>query len=312
MNGNAAMLGVDIGGTKIAAAVVTSDGHVVGFNQRHTPAADGSEAVVEEALTVARAALAQSMDAAVVGCGIGTAGTVDTHGVITHATSALPGWAGTDVRAIFHRALGMPVVVLNDVHAMAIGEGRYGAAVGSADALVVAVGTGIGGGILHDGQLVIGASGSAGSIGHVPVSIPDRRRCPCGGWNHLEAYAAGPAIEARYAEVTGLPHRLPTIAAQARAGDSVAGTLIKEAAELLGRALGGAANLLDPDIIVIAGGVAALEDLITEPVLRGLADEALPGPRRVRIGFSSLGAAAAVVGAASIARDSAAHRPEAR
>jgi len=305
-------LGIDIGGTKIAAAVVAPDGGIVGLSQVQTPAADGPDAVVNAALGVARDALAQCVEQVLV-CGVGTAGTVSSTGTITQATSALPGWIGTDLQAAFHPALGIPVVVLNDVHAMAIGESRYGAAAGFTDALVVAVGTGIGGGIVHRGRLVVGASGSAGSIGHIPVPSPARRRCPCGGWNHLEAHAAGPAIEASYAETTGWSIRLPAIATSARAGDPIACSVINEAATVLGRALGGAVNLLDPDVLVIGGGVAALQDLITEPLRRGLDEEALPGPDRIKLRFSKLGGiTAAIVGAATVAREQAAREHERR
>jgi glucokinase len=206
------------------------------------------------------------------------------------------------VAGAFRQNLGLPVVVLNDVHAYALGEGSCGAAAGFEDALIVAVGTGIGGGILHQGRLLVGVSGSAGSIGHLPVVGADPRQCPCGRWNHLEAYASGPAIEARYTETTGLPIGLPAIATKARAGDRHAHSVISEAATILGRALGAAANVLDPDVIVIGGGVAALEDLITEPLLHGLATEALPGPNRAQLRFTTLGAGAVILGAASLAR----------
>jgi glucokinase len=294
-------LGVDIGGTKTAAAVVTPDGRLLGLTQGKTPAAGGPDAVIGEALDVARAAMS-SCAGPVAGCGIGTAGTVSPDGVITHATSALPGWSGTDVAGAFRQSLGMPVVVLNDVHAYAVGEGSHGAAAGFDDALIVAVGTGIGGGILHQRKLLVGASGSAGSIGHLPVVGSESRQCPCGRWNHLEAYASGPAIEARYTETTGQPIGLPAIATKARAGDAPARSVINEAATILGRTLGAAANVLDPEVIVIGGGVAALEDLITEPLLRGLASEALPGPKGAQLRFTTLGAAAVILGAASLVR----------
>ena len=294
-------LGVDIGGTKTAAAVVAPDGRLLGLTQAKTPAAAGPDAVISEALAVARAALSSCEDS-VAGCGIGTAGTVSPDGMITHATSALPGWAGTDVAGAFRQSLGMPVVVLNDVHAYAIGEGSHGAAAGFDDALIVAVGTGIGGGILHQGKLLVGVSGSAGLIGHLPVVGADPRKCPCGRWNHLEAYSSGPAIEARYAEITGQPIGLPVIATKARVGDPPARSVINEAATILGRALGAAANVLDPEVIVIGGGVAALEDLITEPLLQALATEALPGPNGAQLRFTTLGARAVILGAASLVR----------
>jgi glucokinase len=301
MSTRAHTLGVDIGGTKIAAAVVSSDGEPLGLTRASTPAQHGAEAILNAALETARNALA-GYPHLVASCGIGTAGTVGADGVITHATEALAGWTGTNVRHAFGEALQMPTTVLNDVHAATIGEGLYGAASGYTDVLVVAVGTGIGGGILHGGQLIRGRTGSAGAIGHLPVAGAKPRRCPCGGQDHLEAYAAGPAIEARYLEATGRSDRLPTIAAKARAGDEAALSIIVESAEILGRALGAIANILDPDVIVIAGGVAALEDLIAAPMHRALVARALPGPDRTELRFSTLRGTATVLGAAAVAR----------
>jgi glucokinase len=295
-------LGIDIGGTKVAAAVVADDGAIVGYNERPTPASRGADAIIEAAVRAAEESRAASADP-VNACGVGTAGVVNTDGAITHATDALTGWVGTKVRDRLAVALGLPTVVLNDVHACALGEARFGATAGFRDALTVAIGTGIGGAITHSGQLVAGATGTAGSIGHIAVDPPTPRRCTCGRWNHLEAFASGPAIESDYRRLTGEAMRLPDIAAKARHGDSTALSMIRAAAGLVGRTLGQVVNLLDPDVIVLTGGVAALQDLIAEPIRRGIADGALPGPDGVRLRFSTLGVRATILGAASVARD---------
>lgn len=294
-------LGIDIGGTKTAAAVIGGTGEVIGFAQAPTPASAGPDAVINAALAVARRAIAAA-PARPDACGIGTAGTVNAAGVVTHATEALPGWRGTNLTERFTRALDLPVVVLNDVHAMALGEARHGAAAGAGLAVIAAIGTGIGGAIIHNGSVIIGGSGSAGSIGHVTVSAPIPRQCACGRWNHLEAYASGPAIEAHYAEVTGTAIRLPEITTRARAGDSRARAVIAEAAELLGHALLQTVTIVDPDTIVLTGGVAALGDLIGDPIRTIVAAQALPGPDRVQLRFSTLGTHATILGAVSAAR----------
>jgi glucokinase len=295
-------VGIDIGGTKIAAAVVADgSGEVIGLHQTPTPARDGPDAVIDAAVTAARRAIAVA-PGAVGACGIGTAGTVDAAGTVTHATDALPGWAGTDLTERFSRALAMPVTVLNDVHAIGVGEARHGAAAGCRDAFVIAIGTGIGAAIVHDGRVITGASGMAGSIGHVSVDAPMRRRCSCGRWNHLEAYACGPAIEAQHAAATGETIPLPEIAARARAGDEAARAIIAAAAGFLGRSLAQVATLLDPDVIVITGGVASLHDLIASPLHDVVASRAMPGPNRARLRFSRLGTRATILGAASAAR----------
>lgn len=315
------VLGIDIGGTKVVAAVVRPDG-TLGPSQRvPTPARDGPHAVLSAVIGVARAALsehAQDDDGAaqpVRACGIGTAGTVSPDGVISYATQTLPGWAGTDVRSALSSALGMPTVVLNDVHAAAVGEHAIGAARGYDTALAVSVGTGIGGAIVRNGTVIPGRTGSAGAIGHVPVSPaaadPRGRRCTCGCVDHLEAYASGPAITASYlhlaaaggsADQPAAAASLPAIASLARSGDHLALSVVAQAGEALGGVVGGLANVLDPDVIVIGGGVAVLSDLLEVPVRSGLARQALPGPAGVELRFSTLGPLAAVIGAAVAAR----------
>jgi glucokinase len=319
-------LGVDIGGSKIIAAVVGPDGQAGPQVRVPTPADRGPEAVLDAAIGAARDAIGAAHDAArkaagdrggepaghrlvpgVAACGIGTAGTVDPGGVITYATDILPGWAGTDVREPFARTLGLRVTVLNDVHAAAEGERAHGAAADCATAVIVFVGTGIGGALVRDGKVLTGRTGSAGAVGHMPVPAGERRRCSCGGWNHLEAYASGPAITASYREsvgraASGSPPGLPQIADLARVGDPAARAAIGQAAAALGCALGGLLNVLDPDVVVIGGGVAALADLLNAPIRQGLAEHALPGPARAELRFSRLGPLAAVIGAAVAAR----------
>lgn len=310
----AAALGVDIGGTKIVAAVLRPDGTTGPQARSATPAAQGPPAVLAAAIGVAREAIARAGGPPPSACGVGTAGTVGAAGVISYATDSLPGWAGTDVAAAFGDALNLPVTVLNDVHAAAVGELCRGAARGYPDALVVCVGTGIGGGLICDGRLRPGRTGSAGSVGHLPAPGREGRRCGCGGLDHLEAYASGPAIAAAYRRRAGQADApgpgtsgLPRIAALARSGDPIARLAIDQAADALGAVLGGLASVLDPDVVVIGGGVAALADLLAGPVSREFRARALPGPATCRVTFSSLGPLATVIGAASTAA-SAAHR----
>lgn len=298
-------VGIDLGGTKIVGGVVTDDGQVLHTSTQPTPAREGAKAVLHAVTELARAlsgwAGAQGLH--VVGCGAGIAGTVDPAGTVTHATDALPGWAGTNVSGALAEALQLPTLVVNDVHALALAEHRLGAAAGAHDALVVAIGTGIGGALIQHGSLVLGRTGTAGAIGHIPAPSRDARPCPCGRTGHLEAYASGPAIVAQYVSKGGQAERLEQVAAQARGGDTPALTVIRDAATTLGHALGGVATLLDPDVIVIGGGVAQLGDLLLEPLERALRTEALPGPNRTRVAPAVLGPAAGMIGAAILTFD---------
>ncbi|WP_274385973.1 ROK family protein [Streptosporangium sp. KLBMP 9127] len=218
--GATVVIGVDLGGTKTAAGVVTLDGRLLHSAHLPTPAASGAAAVLSQAVRLAAAEAAWAGEAGLrpVACGVGSAGTVDARGEVSHATTALPGWRGTPLRAAFTAALDLPVRVLNDVHAWALGEARLGAALHSRTALVVTVGTGIGGALVVDGELVPGRTGTAGALGHLPVPAPGpARRCPCGRTGHLEAYASGPAILARHRELGGAGEDLADVAGLAAA-----------------------------------------------------------------------------------------------
>ncbi|MGN9783038.1 ROK family protein [Nonomuraea sp. ZG12] len=287
---------VDIGGTKIAAGLVDAEGRLYERRRTATPAAEGGEAIMAAVLDCARPLRDLGGDR-VVACGIATAGVVDPAGRIAGATDLLRGWAGTDVRGIAERGLGIPAEVVNDCHAAGTAEARIGAARGARTGLVVAVGTGIGGALVADGVTVTGRSGTAGAIGHVPAPVVAGRRCSCGAFDHVEAHASGPAIERSYRELTGQAAGLREIASLARSGRSQALHAITTAGGLLGRVLGGAANLLDPDVIVIAGGVSGLGSLLLGPMRRTFRAEALPGSRAILIRVAVLGERAGLVGA---------------
>lgn len=297
-------IGIDVGGTKTAGGVVGPDGVVRHGVVRPTPAAAGAGAVLATAcdIAVTLAERARELGDDVVGCGAGVAGTVDPAGVITHATRSLPGWAGTDVASALAAATGLPVRVVNDVHALALGEVRWGAAAGAPSALVVAVGTGVGGAFVLDGELVVGRSGTGGAIGHVPAG-EEGRPCPCGGVDHLEAYASGPAIVARYREHGGDATRLQDVVAAAGSGVVLARDALAEAGALIGRAVGGAMNLLDPHALVIGGGVVNAGPVLVDAICREVAAVALPGPRGVPVVTATGLAHGNVVGAASLVAD---------
>ncbi|MFF4195075.1 ROK family protein [Nonomuraea sp. NPDC001831] len=387
-NGIPVVLGIDIGGTKTAAALIPasatrSETEIHLPARVPTPADGGAASVLAAALELAEDRLTQARAAGmdVIACGVGSAGTIDDNGVVTHATDALPGWRGTDLATSFTQRLGLPVTVLNDVHAWALGEARHGAARGSRLALVLTIGTGVGGALVRDGELLRGRNGMAGSLGHTPAVLPPNadadRPCPCGATGHLEAYASGPAILSAYharggtapdfgslpaarhntgsptlgspstpghniepaalgclpksghntgspalgspstpghdTELPALRHpaettdsRNPLGAAGQQAGpenaDPLAREVIREAAVILGRSIASAATLLDPDVIVLGGGVTGLGELLTVPLIETIRRYAPRGLGSVPVRLSTLGSHGAVLGAASAAR----------
>jgi glucokinase len=302
----AAVIGLDVGGSKLAAALIDRSGQIVAREQVVSPAGEGPEAMI-----AASAALVESLIAATeqrpecpqpVALGVATAGVVDPiEGVIRSAVDTIKSWAGVPLGQRLEELTGLPVAVENDVNAMGLAEAARGAACEARSALVVAIGTGIGGALIFDGQLWRGRTGSAGEIGHIPVDVgagENALPCSCGRVGHLEAIAAGPAIAARYAALTGKgPTRLEEVGRACANGDEVATGVVKRAGTVLGRALGGLCNTLDPQVIVLAGGVIELGRPFLDPVISALRAEALPGPSSVAVSVSGLGPDAGVVGA---------------
>ncbi|MFE5409465.1 ROK family protein [Microbacterium sp. NPDC056569] len=262
------VLAVDIGGTKTAVALVDRAGTILDGLTAPTPALDGPEAVVRTVadlggLLVRRA----SADARLCGLGVATAGVVDVRaGRIVSSTDTMARWAGTPLAARVREALGAllaegaEVHVQNDVDAHAVGEFRHGAAHGARSALIVAVGTGVGAGIVLDGRVLRGARHVAGEIAHVPVPGAEHLRCPCGRAGHLEAIGSGVGMHRHYVSLGG-DAAVPDargIVALARDGDPVARRALDDSAAAVGRAVAGAVTLLDPELVVVTGGVAQI------------------------------------------------------
>ena len=290
-------LGIDIGGTKIAGALVTAEGRVTRRTNRPTRVREGGARVLEETLSAARELLTPE----VVGIGVGTGGQVDTtRGVVVSATDLLPGWAGMPLKRAFEDALGLPTWMENDVNALAVGEARFGAAREKGSVVFLALGTGVGGALLLDGKLHHGAHWAGAEFGHLLLTMdPQARRDVGGNAGTLEAYASGPGLLQTWREITG------------NTDDAVMGTdvpslpggpeAIARTGEYLGYGLVSLANALDPDIIIIGGGLAALGDLLLGPARRVLSARALPGPAQCPVVPAALGPDASVIGAASLA-----------
>lgn len=317
------LIGVDVGGTKIAAGLVADDayGTVLESLVRPTPAAQGPQAVLD-AIADAVAQLPGHRDT--FGVGIGTGGVIDRRrGTVLSANSLLPGWAGTDLRSELSDRLRLPVVADNDVNVFALAEQTYGAGADCSSVLYASVGTGVGGALTVDGRLLRGAHHTAGELGHIAVPEAAGRICNCGRAGHLEAVAAGPAIAARYRELAGDDGDtgLEEVAARARthaapstgtgnttgsaAGSGtrlahLARTALAEGAAALGRTLAGLVNTVDPERVVIGGGVASIGDPYWRPLIADFTAELLPGPSAVRPVPAALGTRAAVTGAAAL------------
>ncbi|MEU4482168.1 ROK family protein [Micromonospora sp. NPDC023966] len=291
------VVGIDIGGTKTAAALVGPGGQVLERGEVPTPARSGPGAVLDAAARLA----ADLLGAATGPVGVGTAGTVDpATGSIRYATDSLPGWTGTPVAGALAARLGRPVRVTNDVNAAALGECWAGAGRDRAHVLLVAVGTGLGGALVRNGRLETGARGAAGEVAHLPAPGAERLRCGCGRHGHLEAIASGSGLAAAYSIETGTQVTGRTVADRAAAGDAVAQRVVDRAGATLGAALAGLVTLLDPEAVLVAGGAAGA----LLPAASAAYSAELPaGWAGVPLLPAALGADAVVVGAARLAMD---------
>jgi len=302
------LLGIDIGGTKIAGGIVDASTGAVLLQERvATLAADGGAAVLARALSLAarlrNAARSQDIGEPA-GVGVGAGGQIDPEtGVVVAATDVLPGWAGTRLRDAFEERLGLPARVDNDVNALAAGECRWGAAQSARNVVFLALGTGVGGALIVNGRLHHGARGAGGELGHLVV-VPDGPPCTCGGNGCLEQYASGPALLARFHALGGDPaitHGTPLADLAAREPNGPAARAIAETGKWLGLSLVSLANVFGPDRFVIGGGLASLGDRLLDPARRVLTARALPGVRSVPILPAALGTSASIVGAAALA-----------
>jgi glucokinase len=325
-------LGIDYGGTKILGAVVdVSSGKVLGTAKRRTSFSDGPDDLMKRILAVGNGALKSASLKAkdLVAVGIGAAGQVDAElGILLDTPNLSQAVVDLPVAKTLSDEFTVPATLANDVHVAAMGEARFGAGVGAKDFLCVFVGTGIGGAIVQDGDLLYGKDGTAGEIGHAVV-VAGGRLCNCGGLGHLEAYSARTAIsrrligEIKRGRKTVLRELDPEIenkdplrsdanirsnvlAAALKANDPLVIEVVKEAGWYLGVGLASAINIINPDRIVLGGGVVEALPLIVSEAKAAARDQALPVPgRSAKIVTAGLGDHSGVVGAAIIGAEAA-------
>jgi glucokinase len=310
-------IGVDIGGTKILAGTVTEDGEIVSTARRPTPRNE-AESVLDVVAEVVRELVDGAGDE-VVSVGVGVAGLVDADRSRVYFAPNLR-WSQVPVRALLEASTQLPVVVENDGNIAAWGEYRFGAGKGTSDLVLITVGTGIGGGIVINGQLFRGAHGAAGEIGHINA-VPDGRPCGCGRNGCLEQYASGNALvrEARSLAAErrseagvllslgdGTPEDVQGthVTEAARAGDPIATEAFTIVGTWLGRGMADLAATLDPELFVVGGGVSDAGDLLLASARQTLADKLIGQQNRPSplVKVAELANEAGLVGAADLAR----------
>lgn len=289
------ILAVDVGGTNMSAALFSEDvTDPTALQRLSTPVREGPEAVVDAAVALLARVREQGGDEGVdlrsiVGVGVGVPGAVASdRGTVFLAPNL--GWRDVPIRDLFLGRLDLPVVVDNDANCAALGEWWAGSGRGSRLLIGVTLGTGIGGGIVREGRVFRGVNGAAGEIGHLTVDL-NGRPCSCGNLGCMEAYASGTGIAARAREalqggadsvlrpvMDSEPDRITAelVSSAAAEGDDFAIGILEDTARYLGAGLGGLVNTLNPDRIVLAGGVMEAGRLLLDPVRKQIQERAFP------------------------------------
>lgn len=251
------VIGADVGGSTTAAGLVSVDGAVLSHLEEPTHRGGPGTALSTLLDLLERLrATARSRAIEVTGIGIGVPGTVDAErGAIGSDIHYVPELASTPLADTIATRLGLPVFVDNDVNVLALGEWMFGAGRGARSLVVLALGTGVGGGIILDGRLIRGAGGYGGELGHVPVNF-DGRPCICGGRGCLKAYVSGTDIGLQGTECLKRPVDAPTVFRLAEQGDPVAREIVGEVCQALGAGLAVIVNGLNPERLLLAGSVA--------------------------------------------------------
>lgn len=313
------IVGLDLGGTNIVAGAMPEDGsRMIALRSELTRADQGADAVVERIARIIDTVIAETIAetaakrADFIGVGIGSPGPLDREKGIVIVTPNL-GWTDFPLRDRVSEAVNLPATLDNDANCATLGEWWQGAARGARNVVGLTIGTGIGGGLILDGRLYHGASDVAGEIGHTTIDSTGRR-CKCGNYGCLEAYASGPAIaeRAREALESGADHsilpqlaggRLENITAQtvydaAIQGDLVARDVVRDTSRFLGTGIANLLNIFNPDVVVIAGGVTQAGPALFEPLGAEVRRRAFkPAVDACRIVPGSLPGSAGVVGA---------------
>jgi glucokinase len=318
MSENRFVIGVDLGGTKISAGAMSADGtRQFAMRTEPTLAREGADAVVERIAGMIRAVAEQTIAEtgatrdAFLGVGLGSPGPLDRANGIVITTPNL-GWTRFPLRDRVSAAVALPATLDNDANCATLGEWWVGAAKGGRNVVGLTIGTGIGGGLILDGKLYHGSSDVAGEVGHATIDSTGRR-CKCGNYGCLEAYASGPAIAERAREALAGGERsllsalaggdLDSLTAQqvydaAKQGDEVARAVVRETARFIGTGVANLLNIFNPDVVVLAGGVAQAGDDLFGPLRAEVQRRAFkPAVDACRIVPGALGSAAGVVGA---------------
>lgn len=306
-------IGIDVGGTNVKIALVDDNGNIIYSNSVPTRAEMGYEYTVNNIKQAIYDLMKETKltPSDIEGIGFGFPGQVDYKSGVVRLAPNIPGWVEVPIQKLIEDEFNIPTRVDNDVRCATLGELKYGAGVGCENLICITVGTGIGSGLIINGKLVRGAGNAAGEIGHIKLQMHDGPICGCGDTGCMEAFASGPAIVAmaedyikggkstKYREMATSNDITPFIVAEAaKLGDPVARKIFSRMGEYIGIGLSGVVNLLNPEKIIVGGGVADAGDALIAPLKDTLTKRTMKiAGETVQVVHAQLGNTAGVIGA---------------
>ena len=311
-------IGIDVGGTNVKIALVDKSGKIIYSNSVPTYAKMGYEYTVNNIKQAIKDLMKETNTTAkdIDGIGFDFPGQVDYKTGVVKLAPNIPGWVNVPIAQMIEEEFHIPTRIDNDVRCAALGEMKFGAGQGCENFVCITVGTGIGSGLVVNGQLVRGASNAAGEIGHIKLQMKDGLICGCGDTGCLEAYASGPSIVAmaqdyikggkstKFREMAAAEggEITPYMVAKAEeAGDPVAKRIFAIVGEYIGIGLTSVINLLNPEKVIIGGGVAEAGDLLLDPIRKTIKERAMVvAGSAVEIVPAQLGNSAGVIGASML------------
>ena len=310
-------IGIDVGGTNVKIALVDDKGKIIYSNSVPTYAQMGYEYTVNNIKQAIRDLMKETntKPSDIQGIGFDFPGQVDYKTGVVKLAPNIPGWVNVPIAKMIEDEFHIPTRIDNDVRCAALGELKFGAGKGCENFVCITVGTGIGSGLVINGKLVRGAANAAGEIGHIKLQMHDGPICGCGDTGCLEAFASGPSIVAmaqeylksgkstKFREMAGVDGEItPYIVAKAaEAGDPVAKRIFEKTGYYIGMGLVSVINLLNPEKVIIGGGVAEAGDLLLEPIRKTIKERAMViAGSSVEIVPAELGNSAGVIGASML------------
>lgn len=295
------VLGIDVGGTNVKLGIVDAKGKILARSAMPTKPYNRNKTLLIKAIFTQIRALFNNSKISfkqLAGIGIGLPGAVDPFKGLVIFLPNIPGWKNVPLRAIFEKEFRVPVLLENDVNMITLGEWKYGAGKGKNDLLCMTLGTGVGGGLIFDGQLYRGASFAAGEIGHMPIN-ENGPHCNCGGWGCFEQSVGNRQLLEKISRIFGSRTlTIPDVYALALKGDQKALKFFKETATHIGNGLVGVVNLLNPPLVIIGGGVSNNHRFLFPTINQVIQKRAMKVQAKlVKIVHAKLGDDAGILGA---------------